>query len=389
MRRSRIGTVGGFMADRFECILAALRHEEPRVVPQVIDFTNEMARAKFTPLMKKAGQKAKRNSAVESSSSRRVVAQFSESLREAEFLDIFTVGVGGGGFRVRSRTKTDSERFLDEWETGAVWRVGSSETTWVREYVKYPVESEDDFDKLVLPDPDDPGRYEGLEESIKYVAERGFFPFCSINGFFSGVWYFLRGPLEVVLKDLYCNRRLFEKIIARVGEFNLRAERNLLERGAMMVGWVDDLGYNKGTFMNPKLYEELIFPWHRKAIELAHRHGAYVNMHSHGNINAIVPLLVDARLDVLNPIGPSDNMDLAVLKERFGDRLCLQGGLSKHIGFMGVEEMRQHIVDRLKIGSPGGGFILSSEGSLPYEMSKDNFLAFVKMSRKLRRNLPP
>ena len=80
-----------------------------------------------------------------------------------------------------------------------------------------------------------------------------------------------------------------------------------------MINWVDDLGYNKGTFMNPKLYEELIFPWHKKAIELAHRYGAFVNMHSHGNINAVVPLLVDAGLDVLNPIGPSDNMNLKVL----------------------------------------------------------------------------
>jgi len=111
-------------------------------------------------------------------------------------------------------------------------------------------------------------------------------------------------------------------------------------------------------------------------------------MHSHGNINAVVPLLVEAGLDVLNPVGPSDNMDLAVLKKLFGDHLCLQGGLSKHIGFMNNKELRQHIVDRLRIGSPGGGFILSSEGSLSYEMSENHFLAFVKLSRKYRRNVP-
>ena len=381
--------VGCLMVNRFECVLAALRHEEPSVVPQVVEFTNEMARAKFAPLMKKGSSKVKKGSeAAKSLTPERVVARFRESLEEAEFLDAFTVGVGSGGFRVKSRVKADSGRFLDEWETGAVWRTGSSKTTWVREYVKYPVECEDDLDKLVLPDPDDSERYEGFEESMKYVVERGFFPVCGINGFFSGVWYFLRGPLYVVLKDLYFNRRLLEKLLSKVGEFNLRAERNLLERGAMMINWVDDLGYNKGTFMNPKLYEELIFPWHKKAIELAHRYGAFVNMHSHGNINAVVPLLVDAGLDVLNPVGPSDNMDLAVLKERFGDRLCLQGGLSKHIGFMNNEEIRRHIVDRLRIGCPGGGFILGSEGSLPYEMSEDGFLAFVKLSREYRRNVP-
>ncbi len=377
------------MVNRFECVLAALRHEEPPVVPQVIEFTNEMARVKFAPFMKKEGLDIKKDSkASRFAAPKRVVARFRESLKEVEFLDNFTIGVGNGGFRIKSRMKANSGRFLEEWETGAVWRMGSSKTTWVREYVKYPVECEDDLGGLVLPDPDDSERYEGFEESMKYVVERGFFPVCSINGFFSGVWYFLRGPLYVVLRDLYFNRQLFTKLLGKVGEFNLRAEKNLLERGAMMINWVDDLGYNKGTFMNPKLYEELIFPWHKKAIELAHRYGAFVNMHSHGNINAIVPLLVDAGLDVLNPIGPSDNMNLKVLKERFGDRLCLQGGLSKHIGFMDVEELRQHIVDRLRIGCPGGGFILSSEGSLPYEMSEKGFLAFVELSRKYRRNVP-
>ncbi len=377
------------MVNRFDCVLAALRHEEPPVVPQVIEFTNEMARAKFAPLMKGAGPNIGKDSiTAKSSVPKKVIERFRGALEEAEFLDVSLVSVGSGGFRVRSRTKADFGWFLDEWETGAVWRMGSSKTTWVREYVKYPVNSEDDLEGLVLPDPNDPERYEGLEESMKYIVDRGFFPVCSINGFFSGVWYFLRGPLAVVLRDLYANRRLFEKLLAKVGEFNLRAERNLLERGAMMISWVDDLGYNKGTFMNPKLYEELIFPWHKKAIEQAHKYRAFVNMHSHGNINAIVPLLVNTGLDVLNPIGPSDNMDLAALKERFGDRLCLQGGLSKHVGFMDVEELRQHIVDRLRVGSPGGGFILSSEGSLPYEMSKEGFLAFVKMSRKYRRNVP-
>jgi len=174
----------------------------------------------------------------------------------------------------------------------------------------------------------------------------------------------------------------------KIGEFNLRAEKNLLERGAMMIGWVDDLGYNKGTFMSPKLYEELIYPWHKKAIDLSHKHGAFVNMHSHGNINAIIPLLVKANLDVLNPIGPSDNMDLETLKEKYGDRLCLQGGLSKHIGFMSPDDLRNHIIDRLRIGSPEGGFILSSEGDLPYEMNFENFKAFLSISRRYRRNKP-
>jgi uroporphyrinogen decarboxylase len=156
----------------------------------------------------------------------------------------------------------------------------------------------------------------------------------------------------------------------------------------MMIGWVDDLGYKGGTFMSPEMYEDMIYPWHVKATELAKKYGAFVNMHSHGNINAIVPLLVEAGLDVLNPVGPMDNMDLKTLKEKYGDDICFQGGLSRYIGFMSLEELREHLLDRLRVGTPGGGFILSSEGDIPVEMSMENFKAFLKMSRKYRRNVP-
>jgi len=372
--------------NRFECVLSAILHEDPEVVPQIIGFTTEMARAKLMPYLEKSPMGTHRESSGKHESRSVIKRRFEKVLKIAEHLDIFIVHAGGGGFRIVKTTESNGKWRIAEWETGSVWRMGTVNNVWAREYIKYPVECEEDLEDLQLPDPDDNERYEGVEEAIKYIREKGFFPSCSINGFFSGVWYFIHGPLQTILRDMYMNKDFFAKLIRKVGEFNLKAEKNLLERGAMMIGWVDDLGYNKGTFMSPKLYEELIFPWHKKAIELAHKYGAFVNMHSHGNINAIVPLLVDAGLDVLNPIGPSDNMDLAVLKERFGDKLCLQGGLSKHIGFMNKEELKQHLTDRISVGSPGGGFILSSEGELPYEMKPENFVYFVEMSRKYRRN---
>jgi len=377
------------LVDRFECVLATVLHEEPPVTPQIIGFTNEMARAKFSPIIEEGIRQIKgetRRAAYELIT--REFADLDSALREADFMDNFIIGVGDGGFKVRRVVETSDKAYIVEWETGALWRIGTAGRIWAREYIKYPVNCEDDLNELELPDPDDPGRYEGLEKRIRYVIDKGFFPICGINGFFSGVWYFLRGPLEVTLKDIYMRREFYKKLLARIGEFNIKAEKNLLERGALMIGWVEDLGYNKGMFIHPKLYEELIYPWHRRAIELAHKYGAFVNMHSHGNINAIVPLLVNAKLDVLNPIGPSDNMDLKALKESYGDKLCLQGGLSRHIGLMSLEELKEHILDRLRVGSPGGGFILSSEGDIPYEMSIENFKEFLKISRKYRVNKP-
>jgi len=149
---------------------------------------------------------------------------------------------------------------------------------------------------------------------------------------------------------------------------------------------VDDLGYCKGPFISPSIYEEIIYPWHCEAIRVAHKYGAFVNMHSHGNINAIMPLLAHSGLDALNPIGPSDNMNLKELKEKYGHRITMCGGISKFIGGMTSEQLVQHIREVISIGAPGGGFILQDEGWVPQEMTEENVSLFMKCSRKYRRN---
>lgn len=379
-------------ANRFECVLSTLLHEEPPIIPQVLGFTNEMSRAKFIPFIKAniARISANFESEIGGVSCGAIDAGLKhtdEELKIAEYMDNFIIEVGGGGIKIKKVIESGEDWSIVEWETGAKWRIGSSKTIWARQYIDYPVKTEDDIDSLELPDPDDPSRYEGIERAIRYVVNKGFFPACSINGFFSGIWYFIRGPLEVILKDMYVRKGFLQKLITKFGEFNLKVEKNLLERGAMMICWPDDLGYNSGPFMSPKLYEELIYPWHAKAIELAHKYGAFVNMHSHGNITSLVPLFVRAKLDMLNPVGPSDNMDLKVLKEKYGDKLCLFGGLSKNIGIMSAEELKEHLLDRLRVGAPGGGYILGSEGDIPVEMSIENFDFLIKISKKYRRNI--
>jgi hypothetical protein len=56
---------------------------------------------------------------------------------------------------------------------------------------------------------------------------------------------------------------------------------------------------------------------------------------------------------------------------------------------MSPNELREHLLDRIRVGSPGGGFILSSEGGIPYEMSVECFKGLIRLSRKYRKNKPP
>ncbi|MCD6470601.1 hypothetical protein J7L29_07370 [Candidatus Bathyarchaeota archaeon] len=147
--------------NRFECVLSTLLHEEPPITPQVLSFTNEMSRVKFVPIIEVdiAEKTIKFENEVRSALCEITAAglkRIEKTLKIAEYMDNFIVEVGGGGIKARKVIKTEGEWSIVEWETGAKWRVGSAKTIWARQYIDYPVKTEDDLENLELPDPDDP-----------------------------------------------------------------------------------------------------------------------------------------------------------------------------------------------------------------------------------------
>lgn len=372
--------------NKLECMVATYFHEEPEVVPQEIGFVDEVTTRRLAPELLTIGDGRKR------------------ALTAAKILDSFSMGCGNGGIRERT-LECNPSYDLVETELGLVkkryrlkdlhyasWRPQAPSVKpdirtlhdWT-EIVKHPVEAKEDSANLVFPDPDEPSRYEGVEENVRFYTRLGYMPVGGINGFFASVWYNI-APFNLWLTSMVRDRPFAEKLAALNGEFNLKTARNLLERGVQCLRWGDDMGYKKGMFFSRDVYKALIWPWHRKAAETAQRYGAFAEMHVDGNVNAIMDLIVEAGIDAINNVGPGDNMDLTQLKEKYGDRLTLNGGLSRFTSQMSPEQLKAHITDRLAIGSPGGGYILGQEGSIHSDMNPQTFRFMMECSRKYRKN---
>jgi uroporphyrinogen decarboxylase len=105
-------------------------------------------------------------------------------------------------------------------------------------------------------------------------------------------------------------------------------------------------------------------------------------MHSHGNLNAILPDLVSTGIDMLNPVGPGDGMNLAEIKKLYGSKITLSGGLSKRIGMMSQTELEEHVREVVTIGRSGGGFIAQSEGGIPEDMTTECYQAYMTALRR-------
>ena len=348
---------------QLETVLSALRHEQPESTPCFEEFSDDNSEAKFLPrfVLRDQGDR---------------------EIARAEFMGNCLVSVGGAGLRYETVERGDGFS-VRKWENGARWKI-VTKPQWWREYSHYPLQDIRDLERVEWPDPDDPLRFEGVADRVRKYTQLGYFTQAGINGFFSGIWYFWRS-FEAFLIDLLEHPRYARELVDRVGEFNIRCAEHLLECGVHAIAFPDDLGSNVSTFISPALYREFFHPWHRRLARLCHDHSAYVNMHSHGNINGIMPLLYEAGIDILNPVGPSDGMVLADLKRQYGDRMTFMGGVSKFIGRMSQSELYRHVESVLRTGSSGGGFILYSEGNIPVDMPRANVYFYLLLRRQLSR----
>ncbi len=94
------------------------------------------------------------------------------------------------------------------------------------------------------------------------------------------------------------------------------------------INWPDDMGYKGTTFFSPDMYRQLVKPYHARAAQWAHDRGIYARLHSCGNITTLIPDIIDAGLDALNPLEVKAGVDGPAVKQRYGKQLVLYGGIN-------------------------------------------------------------
>ena len=137
----------------------------------------------------------------------------------------------------------------------------------------------------------------------------------------------------------------------------------------------DDMGYRNGPLFSPRMYRELCLPAHKAVCEFLHRWGLKVILHSCGNVTALVPMLIEAGFDCLQPLEVKAGMDLVALKEQYGQRLAFMGGIDVRKMADGTDPRLLEEEIRIKVGlaKRGGGYIYHSDHSVPDNVSFDRY----------------
>ena len=148
------------------------------------------------------------------------------------------------------------------------------------------------------------------------------------------------------------------------------------------VCWADDMGYKQNQFFSLNTYREILKPFHQRAIEWAHSKGIKTQLHSCGDINPFVPELVKIGLDALNPLEVKAGMDPIILKQQYGEKLLFQGGINAVLwdDFDAISAEMKRVIPVLK---ESGGYIFSSDHSVPSSVSLENFRRIVQLAKEL------
>lgn len=155
----------------------------------------------------------------------------------------------------------------------------------------------------------------------------------------------------------------------------------LFEREGLPDGmWVwDDLGFKNGPFMSPAMYRELLFPQHKRLFDYAHSRNLPVILHADGNMQALIPDLIEAGLDCLQPVEAKSGMDLVKLKKAWGKKLAFIGGMDARVLITGdLKVVTAELERKLPAAMAGSGYILQVDHSVPHQVTYKTYRYFVE-----------
>ena len=167
-------------------------------------------------------------------------------------------------------------------------------------------------------------------------------------------------------------------------EVNLALWEKVWEEGYHFdsIFWWDDMGYKHNQFFSIKMYRDILKPFHQRAVEWAHAKGIKAHIHSCGDIRPFVPELVEIGVDALNPMEVKAGMDPVAIKKQFGDKLVLHGGMNAAM-FEDREATEAEMRRMIPIVKESGGYIFSSDHSIPSNVSFENFKYIIALAKEL------
>jgi len=194
---------------------------------------------------------------------------------------------------------------------------------------------------------------------------------------------FARG-IENFLADLAAEPEKAQKMLDFIIHKNIVMLENIVHTPGLdgiLLG--SDWGSQRDLLMSADCWRRMIAPGEQQEYDLLHAAGLDVWVHSCGDIRRIMPDLAEMGVDVLNPIQP-ECMDVAALKENYGDRIAFWGGISTQqtLPYGSAEEVRAETRRIMNLLSRSGGYITAPSQEIQADVPYENLCALIETAQE-------
>jgi len=254
----------------------------------------------------------------------------------------------------------NGNRYIDEW---GITRAKGAMQAMVPVDELAAIRNFSDAINWNPPDPFDENRLNSFKSLVKrFKGQRAIF--IQVRD----VWSLPRdllGYLQLMMACVSMPDVIIE-IVKKGIDHNIKIVEQAASLGAEFVLTGDDIADNRSTLISPKMWREIFEPHFRKLAEAFHGLGLYYWKHSDGNIMPVMDSLIASGIDGVDPVDPLGGMSLAVMKEKYGDKVAIKGNVDC-VNTL-VNGTPQQVINEVKelifIAGPGGGYVCSSSNSI-------------------------
>lgn len=270
----------------------------------------------------------------------------------------------------------------DPWGVPTI-QVKSGQATY-QEYGEGPIADMEEIEELddypLWPDPDKFHYDAALAQARRARA----FGFATIGPWLSHfeTYCHLRG-MENALMDVVAEPEFLDAALDKIEAIQAEMLERFLTMAGDLIDFVfisDDLGTQDSQLISVEAFESHLKPRIRRWCDLIHRHGKLALFHTDGSSRAFLPHLIEAGVDILNPIQHvCPGMELAALAQDFGRELYFHGGVdNQHVLPYGTtNDVRREVQDCLNSLGSDSGYIVCSCHNIQAGTPVENVLALV------------
>ncbi|MCL2379984.1 MAG: methyltransferase [Treponema sp.] len=254
------------------------------------------------------------------------------------------------------------------------------------------IEEADEIDKLEL--------CGVLDEEINYLSKEGKRLFEETD---KAVVFSFGGRLveaglfgwgfEEFLVNLLANPDMIHRYFERLTDIYINDIDRILQQCNNYIDifrFVDDLGTQNSLLMSPAVYREMVKPYHKKMFQFIKKKYPKQKIATHccGAIYPVIPDLIDAGIDIINPVQISaSGMDPLQLKKEFGKDIVFWGGaanMQATVPYGTLDEIKKETGTLTEIFMKDGGFIFNPVHNIQANIAPEKIAAIYDVALRYR-----